>query len=383
MISTWLNHFLAENDISKYPVALRTRGGISFRIGKRETQSFFVGHPIHYFEGGLWKPITLEFVDGQFIGLPFAWIDDAVYYKGKPIAKPESVALDGKIYPLSFLRDGLEYKADTPIGRYVIRFYEGGVKTEFTLHDELENAVERIIFKSQRYKHGLIENHGRPEVEPGKKNPKILDPGTDYADSTADGYVRGQNAVYATARTTSTLYVTNETSSSLCATLTGGVYYCFRHYYKFDTSAIPDTDVISQVNLRLVATADNSLTDFDVDIVKADWSSYDPLSSGNQEAAYDLGLSESLDDSIWRNTSGMSINTQYSSGNLDTAWPSKTGNTYYMAMSSWDRDNTTPTDYSYIQIAMQDNAVAAYRPVLVVIHAAPTANTAGRVMMWS
>lgn len=146
-------------------------------------------------------------------------------------------------------------------------------------------------------------------------------------------------------------------------------YYVFRAFLAFDTSAI-GTDVVSQVNLKLTLTNDSSATDFDVQIVKCDWSGTYPIDSGNMETAYDNCLSSALDDSILRNTSGVSNNTQYTSGNLSTSWINRSGITYYAIMSSLDRNNTAPTGIDYMAFYQQGAATEAYRPVLTVTYAA-------------
>lgn len=368
---TWLEDFLEQRDINKYPITQRSRCGVGFAVGK-ETYSFFVGHPVHYYENRKWKPITLEYINEQFVGSDFSFKNGIIQYEGKPVHKPISVALDGKIYPLSFLRDGLEYKADTPFGTYIIRFHESGVKTEFVLYEDLDDPQGRISFQAQKHNHKLLET--RAQILPiPKSHQGVLDPGTNYGGDNGDGYTRGSNAAWATARSTATAFDSSQTFLSIGAFLTGGTYYADRPYLKFDTSGIPDGDTISQVNLEMCMYTDASVTDFDVDIVKADWSASDPVDAGNRDTVFDLGLSEDLDDNIWRNTNGIDTATLYASGNLNTAWVSKTGTTYYMLISSPDRNNTTPTDLSYGYMASNTYATAGLRPNLAVIHAAPAA----------
>lgn len=196
----------------------------------------------------------------------------------------------------------------------------------------------------------------------------------DFPGSTADGYIYGYDATYATARATSTTYVSN--NPFLWVGHYGSPYYVFRSFLKFNTSLIPDDNIIIQVNLKLVCTSDNSATDFDVQIVKQNWLAQDPLSDANREAAYDNCLAGTADDNIWRNTSGMSLNTQYTSGNLNTAWPSKTGNTYYCLRSNRDLNANQPSGGEDIYIAAAENATFSYRPLLVVTYTTNTAPSA-------
>ncbi len=201
--------------------------------------------------------------------------------------------------------------------------------------------------------------------------PIVIDP--DFTESTNDGFIRGQDTSYAIARSTSGYFDIAGTTIRVGQLFSSPNYSVWRGFLKFDTSAIGAGSVVNQVNLNLVATNDNSSTDFDVQIVKQVWSAQDPLTSGNKETAYDNCLSGTLDSSIWRNTSGMSLNTQYVSGNLDNSWINKVGNTYYSLRSSRDYSNTTPTGGEDIQIASQDNSTVAYRPTLTVVYSAGSA----------
>ena len=190
--------------------------------------------------------------------------------------------------------------------------------------------------------------------------------------STADGYVNGIDANYATARNTSYSYEIAGTFFAVGQKYTiTPLYFVYRSFLKFDTNSIPDAATITQVNLRMVCTSDYSATDFDVQIVKQDWSGQDPLSDANREAAYDNCLAGTQDDSIWRNTLGMYPVTQYTSGNLDTSWVNKTGNTYYSLRSNRDKDNNAPSGNEHIYLASANHATPSYRPTLIVYYTLP------------
>jgi len=201
----------------------------------------------------------------------------------------------------------------------------------------------------------------------GAAFPVTIDP--DFAGSTADGSVYGVESgtgSFAAARATSRAFSTVDTVANLGIRLLSSFRYVYRNFLKFDTSSIPDTDTITQVNLKLVATADSSANDFDVQIVKQDWSGQDPITADNREAIYDNCLSGTADSSIWENTADISVNTQYASGNLATDWVSKTGYTYYSLRSSNDYNNVESA--GYITIATSENATESYRPVLSVTY---------------
>jgi hypothetical protein len=135
---------------------------------------------------------------------------------------------------------------------------------------------------------------------------------------------------------------------------------------------MPDGDTITQANGKLVATVDQTFAgDDDFYFCQDDWSALDPVGGGQQEAAYDGCLAADL-DGLWRNSSGLSINTQYTSANLDTTRISKTGATYYGLIGYRDKNNIAPaTDELYsLGIAMANHGTAGYRPVLTVLHEA-------------
>ena len=290
---------------------------------------------------GATRPDDYVMIDEQVPGFPLAdgWLD-APYSDG------------GFYHPLPVATDSL-FAAGRPRELPVRRLVRSDAQGKWILTGLLVSDFQRAVY------------------------PLTIDP--DYSATTADGYVSGVNATYATARSTSTTHATGATSftvgqeeSSVPKTTS---YVVSRGFLKFDTAAIPDTDAISQVNLKLVCIVDNSGTNFDVQIVKQDWSGQDPLAAGNREAAYDNCLSGTADDNIWRNTLGMSINTQYASGNLATSWVVKTGPTYYSLRSSRDLSGTAPGEDTneYIDLASQEHATSAYRPVLTVVHAGGTA----------
>jgi hypothetical protein len=177
--------------------------------------------------------------------------------------------------------------------------------------------------------------------------------------ASANTWIYGVDAAYSTARNTAVGIAQN----LIIGQTTG--FEVYRGFLKFDTSILTSAVSVSQVNLRLVATSDNSLTDFDVQIVEQDWSASDPIAAGNQEAVYDACLAAAA-STVWRNTSGMSTNTQYTSSNLTAAYVNKTGNTYYSLRSSRDYGNNQPTQKEYINFCLLNNATEAYRPALIV-----------------
>ena len=201
--------------------------------------------------------------------------------------------------------------------------------------------------------------------------PKVY--ATDFV-ATANYYVSGNSTSYSVARATSN--ASSETTYNL------GQQYAFttkytvwRNYFKFDTSSIGSGSSVTAVTLTLTAIDDGSLDNFDIQIVKQNWSAQDPIDATNREAAYDNNLGGTADDNIWRNTLNMSLNTPYTSGALATAWVNKIGNTYYGLRSSRDYAGITPTQNEYIGLATRTNATVSYRPTLNVTYSAAAVAT--------
>lgn len=382
-MNTWLEDYLQKTDLTQYPVGLRTEGGIGFQVG-RDTVSAFVGHPVHYLENREWKPITLEYIPatGEFEGSWFGWdgVEGSVTYCGYKLFAPKNIIWNGVARPLYFLRQENRLIADVPnLGIYEIVFSEWGINELFTVPEPVEGVLEfdvqqtagwdAYLYKKERRLIGSDLTGDVYTLTLDMPYPLVIDP--DYSGTTDDGHTEATGAAtYISARNTSTGF-SSSTTSLTGQQFTTGTYRVYRTHYKFDTSGIPDTDTITQVNMKLVSTQDSSTTDFDVTIVKQDWSGQDPLSAGNREAAYD-GCLAATQDVVWRNTSGMSINTQYTSPDMDTSWVSKTGYTYYGVLSSRDIGNTAPSGNEYISLALTDHATSGYRPVLTVAHSAAT-----------
>lgn len=192
----------------------------------------------------------------------------------------------------------------------------------------------------------------------------------DYVGSSVDVMIFGYNdGSYATAR--STAYSYHDTafyiSDSLGQHKVGTEYFVYRQFFKFDTSAIPDGATILSKKLRLTAYSDESNTDFDVEILAHDWSGSDPITNANKETPYD-GCLAVTDKIVWRNTSGMSLNTPYESPELDYITINKTGLTYLSLRSNRDKAGTAPVGPERISIYHVDIATAAYRPYLVITY---------------
>ena len=432
-MANWAADWLLSNpDLAGLPLT-RHRHGITAALNARERVSHFVGSPAHWQDtNGIWQPLDTAL---QLIGTEYG-----APGLSTRIALNGAVRIDGQNHSHRSTRIGLLTPATMTFASYrtipngrvdgdriiaengiwsrILTLTENGLREEIVI-SELPSIpgvrlgdwlVLETRISGSTFPDGWLDdfatsgmhfpapsardaNHNRADCRRYAKTtggvqyiytgipiawladafyPVTIDP--DYAATTADGYVYGNNATYATARSTSS--GRDITDVEMClGQITG--YYVDRAFLKFTTSDIPDTDVISQVNLKLVTVRDFSTTDFDVQIVKHDWSAQDPIATANREAAFDGCLAGTADSSIWRNTLSMSTNTQYTSGNLATDWPSKTGSTYYSLRSSLDYAGTAPTGDGFIWLGTQDNTTAGYRPLLAVTHAA----AAGQAML--
>ena len=372
---TWLKDFHEKTDLNRYPVKLRTRGGVGYGLPNGDTVSNFVGHPVHYLENGIWKPITLQrHMNGDLEGSPFAFKGGQVTYKDAPLFQPKAVIFDGKRYPLNLAWRDTSLVCDLPFGTYEVRFTENGVKELLTIPEPVEGLVEFDIphrkkpnglHKKERHIVGGIEGESFLLTK-DMTYPLVIDP--DYSADTADGSISTNNSTYATARSTATAHDTTNNIARLNWSFFSPDYYLGRLFLKFTTSGIPDGDTISAVTMTLKNSSNNTPTDFDVLIVKGNWSSQDPIGAGNRDTAYDLGLSEALDDNIWKNTADITTG-QYTSGALNVSYPSKTSSTYYILIAGGDRNNSAPTTNNYIDIYTQNDATSGNRPYLTVTHA--------------
>lgn len=378
MTNTWLADFHEKTDLNRYPT-VAFRGGIGYRKPSGETVSNFVGHRVHYLDNGLWKPITLQrHGNGDLEGSDFGWSGGHVTYKKRPLFQPKAIIFNGKRHNLNLKWDGTNLVCDLPFGQYKVEFTERGARELLTIFEPVEGLLEfdvphankpEGLYKKDRHIIGGAFGESF-YLTKDMTYPLEIDP--DYSTNT-DYDIRGTvSSTYSTARGTGALLLDN-TTFEVTHTLSAGDYFIRRVLLKIDTSGIPDSDTISQVNLSLHVTGKTVTgTNFDVQVVKSDWSSLEPVSS-NLDAAYDLVLSASLDDNIWQNSASVSSGNRYSSGNLSTSWVSKTGYTYYGLISSRDRaGSAAPTAVEEVVLASQNNGTAGNRPYLTVTHAATT-----------
>ena len=371
------------------PVSKRAKHGIHFDKGNGEIVANFSGKPCHFLDGGIWKPIDTKLLlrpDGYY-GCPHSKVK---------VKLDGTVAVEGTDYvqrtelptAQTGLLDNDKLVRKFSFGEQRMWVTEDGFKSEIQLNriPTLTEAKKLIASESgtlsaQYLKSLTVAIDANGDVHTYStltafrtwlataKFPVVIDPdfGGSNADKTIYGYYPFAGG-WTTIRNSSNTTRAGDTTAKLgfdTDVTDGAPIYLYRLYFSFDTSTIDDGATVTQANLKFVCTADESTVDFDVYIGKLDWSAL------AQEACFDGSLTCDL-DADWRSTSGISLNTQYSSANLDTAWINKTGVTYYTLLADYDRDNQTPTaqQLKYITLAMNENATAEYRPVLTVLSAA-------------
>lgn len=188
--------------------------------------------------------------------------------------------------------------------------------------------------------------------------------------SLGNGYVKDSNAVYATAHAG-----TGTSNSVLDADMIvgqdnagGTLFEIYRAFVAFDTSSIPTGATINEVFMTLDLTQKNvGGSDFDLQIVKYNWSAQSPITVGNRVAAFQGALTGTLDQ-IWNNTSAVTTATVFQSPDLDPTWVAVGGITYYSFLSSRDVSATTPSlsTNEWVKVAAGNNATVAFRPTLTV-----------------
>lgn len=175
--------------------------------------------------------------------------------------------------------------------------------------------------------------------------------------------VRGYATNYLSARAACAAF---DTSSYLGQTYVAPNYSIFRVFLKFNTATIPDDASITQANIKMAIKTTKDITGgaFEVYFKKLDWSASDPIDNGNRESVYDGCLAADT-DALWKNVdAGASVNTYYTSDNLDISRINKSGYTYYSLIIKPDIDGSWNGGNQYLQIAPYNDA--NYPPVLTV-----------------
>jgi len=374
-----------QEDTIGLPVFKRAKHGIHFQRSDGQIQANFVGKPCHYLDGGLWKPI-----DTKLLKLPDGFYGCA--------HSPVRVHTDGRVKVTGSNYAQFTELPGNPIGKVdgdrIIREFAGGYQELFVTEDGFREVItvlkptfplEKFIGKSSgalpsAYKASTqtaVDANGDVYVITADRKafgawldkavyPVVIDP--DFAAGTADLNILGISSDFTVARSTSSSYSTEDSWSSLGTEWDSPNFKCRRVYLLFDTSSIGAGSTVTQVNLKCSKKSTVKTNNFDVQIVKYDWSAYvaDVTNATNRETAYDGCLTGTADSSILANTSAWADDAYKTSGNLDTTWVNKSGTTYYGLRTSRDYNGDIETNSNYININMRN--YTAYRPVLTVTY---------------
>ncbi len=125
-------------------------------------------------------------------------------------------------------------------------------------------------------------------------------------------------------------------------------YNVYHGYLRFDCTGIKGSDEqVGTVTLKMALKTNDSNTEFEVQIVKGAWTPT-LCAVANVTANY-LAAGAGTLDVVWRNTTGISLDTYYTSPEMDETYPSfVSGLTYYMLRSG--REGTAPTQNELVDI---------------------------------
>jgi hypothetical protein len=383
-MANWVKDYTEKHpELVSKGICGRARSAIHFGRGVGETTAIITSIPVHYFDKA-WKPIDTNLIEmsGGWFGAPFTKFrlhpDGRVKHgryeqyaelPGNPIGLVDG---DKIIRNFDFGQQRLILKEDG--FRQEIEITRPPTKQEFAKLMAKERGsspkgfMRRAIVRSRRNSFDIDKQDDLYEWLADAEYPVVIDP--DFTGAATDKFIYGNNATYLTARSTASSTEDGLSYIRIGQRYVVGSYYCYRGYVSFDTSAIHNGAIVSQVNLNMT-WKERSLTvdaDFDVQIVKHDWS------SDSEEQAYDNCLSGTADDDIWASWSDFSVNNETSSGNLDTTYVELQGTTYYSLRSSRDENGDAPTQTNDIYVYSYDEATAGYRPNLSVIYTVPARN---------
>jgi hypothetical protein len=158
--------------------------------------------------------------------------------------------------------------------------------------------------------------------------------------SALDGWIYGDNATYATARSTSTDVDIAQTYFRVGqSTSAGGTDRVRRGYISFDTSCLPNDATVTAATLYVkMGTSAITANDFNVDVYRYAWTA--PLGT-DREVDYDGAYGSGVSEGTLIATASWSENG-WASLALDAAEISKTGASRYALVSSRDVAGTAP-----------------------------------------
>jgi hypothetical protein len=190
-----------------------------------------------------------------------------------------------------------------------------------------------------------------------------------------DGDIGSQDPTYATARSGAGLSANTTDPGDVAFRPTVGQtfdtsYRCYEAFYRFDTSSIPDDDVVDSATLSIYGLLDQSTTDFIIQarafdfgdtLTTADWRSGNPAGAGSLD---EYTLVATFDTAAGWSTSGYN---NFTSEAAFAAAISKTGFTSIILGSSRHLAGTTPTGSERV-LGYYAEKGGDFRPKLIVEH---------------
>jgi len=206
--------------------------------------------------------------------------------------------------------------------------------------------------------------------------PVVIDPTETYISSSYDGHGYAWSDVdYSTVHDASDSSWVNGIASSVIVgqyIQTGPIYWIYRGYLFFDTSALPNDANISSAKVGLYGASDNSITDFYVTLQISPTPAtipHQPITVGDYGYSQWSGNGGNISTAGWT-LSGYNNISMSATG---LTWISLTGTTTFCVRSSRDISDTAPfSDYhkEYISFYSYEQG-AGYQPFLEVTYTLP------------
>lgn len=190
---------------------------------------------------------------------------------------------------------------------------------------------------------------------------------TFYSDA-ADGHIESGNATYATARSGGTLGTNSAIASLYIGQYKPGDYQCIEGFISFDTSALTDSDTISNAALGLYGSGNFSTTDFTIEARVQDWGA--TLTAADWVAGADLSAKTRVATFATSGFSTSAYNDFTEDGTNFQSNVNKTGTTYLILVSDKLVSGTAPTGDEFVGVYSADTSGTTQDPKLVVTHAA-------------
>lgn len=171
--------------------------------------------------------------------------------------------------------------------------------------------------------------------------------------STDSGYIVGSSTDYATAHSTASSFTNANYYLYVGQTTDCNVY---RSFLKFPTTDIPANAVIKNAQLLMTTVTELFSRTADIDVIKQDWRTYDPIVTTDLDTVFDACLTGTK-DVTWHSFTAIpsgsiprGITGKYYSDYLDTSYISTTDYTYYSLRSSRDATTDEPTGSEYVML---------------------------------